>query len=208
VTDHASHPGEDYLSTLPVRAQHLLNAARRLLLDDGFASLKWERIAREANEPKAMIRYYFKDTAGLLSALLRVLSEETMQGLVELSETLPTGPERIHAAVSGLQEATRQPWYLAIFEVLPHAMHDDKLRAQIAEAYRRYRQMNQTCFGVAATPENAADLAALAALFSAAADGIAIQAVLDPLGFDADPVFAKVEQAFRVLLRDTDATGR
>ena len=204
MTDQASLAGEDFLSTLPLRAQNLLNAARRLLVDEGFSSLKWERIAKEADEPKAMIRYYFKDTAGLLSVLLRVLSEEAMHGLIELSEALPTGPERIHAAVAGLQEATRQPWYMTIFEVLPRALHDDALRAQIAEAYCRYRQMNQTCFGVTPTAENAADLAALASLFSAAADGIAIQAALDPLGFDADPVFAKVEQAFRVLLRDAE----
>lgn len=204
MTDPATCAEEDYLSSLPSRAQNLLNAARRLLLDEGFGSLTWERIAREADEPKATIRYYFKDTAGLLSALLRVLSEEAMQRLVELSEALPTGPERIHAAVSGLQELTRQPWYMTTFEVLPHAMHDDTLRAQIAEAYRWYLQMNQTCFGVAVTPKNAADLAALASLFTAAADGIAIQAALDPEGFDATPVFAKVERAFQILLQEAE----
>ena len=90
VTDQASLAGEDFLSTLPLRAQNLLNAARRLLVDEGFSSLKWERIAKEADEPKAMIRYYFKDTAGLLSVLLRVLSEEAMHELIELSEALPS----------------------------------------------------------------------------------------------------------------------
>jgi AcrR family transcriptional regulator len=203
VTDPVSHARQDFLSTLPPRAQNLLNAARRLLLDEGFASLTWERIAREAGEPKATIRYYFKDSAGLLSALLRVLSEDSMLWLVELSEALPTGPERIHAAVEGLRELTLQPWYMTTFEVVAHAVRDDALRDQVAEAYSWYRQMNQRCFGVAATPENADDLAALASLFSAVADGIAIQAALDP-GYDAAPVFAKVEQAFRVLLRETE----
>ena len=60
--------------------------------------------------------------------------------------------------------------------------------------------MNQTCFGVEPTPENEGDLSALASLFLAAADGIAIQAALDPEGYDAGPVFAKLEQALRLLL--------
>jgi AcrR family transcriptional regulator len=200
--DPVIEEGASYLSSLPPRAQNLIQASRRLLLDEGFASLRWERIAKEAGEPKAMIRYYFGDSAGLLSALLRVLSEESMEWLLERSASLPTGPERIHVAIQGLEEVTLQPWYLAIFEVLPRVLRDDKLRGQMAQAYGWYREMNALCIGVSPTPEIADDLQALAALFTAAADGIAIQAALDRDHFDAGRVFAMVERAFRLVLED------
>jgi AcrR family transcriptional regulator len=200
MADLAEPPQEDYLSSLPPRAQNLLKAARRLLIDQGFDALKWERIAQEAGEQKSMIRYYFKDTAGLMSALLRVMAQDATLWLVARSDALPTGPERIHAHVTGTHELTRHPEFLSFFDVLPHALRNDRLRAQIAGLYRWYRQMNQTCFGVQPTPENEGDLYALASLFLAAADGIAIQAALDPEGYDAAPVFAKLEQALRLLL--------
>jgi hypothetical protein len=46
--------------------------------------------------------------------------------------------------------------------------------------------------------------AALASLFSAAADGIAIQAALEPEAFDTSPVLAMLEKAFRLLLQDVE----
>jgi AcrR family transcriptional regulator len=200
MADLADTPREDDLSSLPPRAQGLLRAARRLLIDQGFDALKWERIAQEAGEQKSLIRYYFKDTAGLISALLRVMAQDATLWLVARSEALPTGPERIHAHVTGTHELTRRPEFLSFFDVLPRALRDDRLRPQIAGLYRWYREMNQTCFGITPTPGDEDDLAALASLFLAAADGIAIQAALDPEGYDAGPVFAKLEQALRLLL--------
>jgi hypothetical protein len=78
--------------------------------------------------------------------------------------------------------------------------------AQLAEAYRSYRRMNEECLGVQPTPENSADLDALASLFSAAADGIAIQTALDPDGYDPAPAFAMLERAFRLLLPEPQSS--
>jgi AcrR family transcriptional regulator len=193
-------PREDYLSTLPPRAQGLLRAARRLLIEKGYDALRWERIAAEAGEQKSLIRYYFKDKAGLISALLRVLAYDATVWMVERSDELPAGPERISTHVAAAQELTRHPEFISFFDVLPHALRDQELRPQIAELYAWYREMNLRGFGVAPSPENRADLEATASLFLAAADGIAIQAALDPGRYDPRPAFAKLERALRLLL--------
>jgi len=195
-------PREDYLSTLPPSAQSLLRAARRLLIEQGFDALRWERIAKEAGVQKSLIRYYFKDKAGLISALLRVLEYDATVRLVQQSEALPAGAERILAHVQGTRELSRRPEFMSFFDVFPHALRDDELRTQIAELYRWYREMNLQGFGVASTPANRADLEATASLFLAAADGIAIQAALDPEEYDSGPAFAKLEHALELLLAE------
>lgn len=191
---------EDYLATLPAPAQKLLRAARRLLIKKGFDALRWESIAREAGVQKSLIRYYFRDKAGLLRALLHLVSRDALLWLVEKAEALPQGPARIHAHVEGTRELTRNPQFLSFLDVLPHALRDQELRPPIAELYRWAREMNLRCFGVPVTQENVKDLEALASLFVAAADGIAIQAALDPDGYDPEPAFRKLEQATRLLL--------
>lgn len=206
---------EDYLQGLPQPAQKLLRAARRLLIRRGFDALRWESIAREAGVQRSLIRYYFGDKAGLLRALLRVLSQDALLWLVAQAEALPQGPARIHAHVAGTIKLTQNPQFLSFLDIVPQALRKEELRPPIAELYRWAREMNIRCFGVTVTQDNVKDLEALASLFVAAADGLAIQAALDPDGYDPAPAFEKLEQAARLVLetqnagshRDTPETG-
>jgi AcrR family transcriptional regulator len=192
---------ESYLATLSPSAQKLLRAARRLLIRKGFDSLRWEAIAREARVQKSMIRYYFGDTVGLLRALLRLVIQDATMWLVEQSEQLPEGQARIHAHVEGMQQLTRNPQFLSFFDIVPKAFRDEKLRPPMAEMYRWVRSMNLRCFGVPVNEYNVKELEAVASLFVAASDGIAIQAALDPQGYDPEPAFRELEQAVTFLLR-------
>ena len=72
----------DYLQSLPPRAQNLLLAAQRLLVEQGYEGLSWARVAREAGEQKSTIAYYFGYKATLVSALLRVIGQCTSNWLV------------------------------------------------------------------------------------------------------------------------------
>ena len=87
----------DYLQGLPPRAQNLLLAAQRLLVEEGYEGLSWARVAKEAGEQKSTIAYYFGDKATLVSALLRVIGQGTSTWLVEQCEALPPGHDRIDA---------------------------------------------------------------------------------------------------------------
>lgn len=195
---------QDYLATIPPPAQKLLRAARRLLIRKGFGALSWESIAKEAGVQKSLIRYYFHDKAGLLRALLQVVSRDALAWLVDQAEALPQGPARIQAHVAATLELTRNPQFLSFLDIVPQALRQEELRPPMAELYRWAREMNVRCFGLPVTQDNVQDLEAVASLFMAATDGIAIQAALDPEGYDPVPAFNKLEQATRLLLHLQD----
>jgi AcrR family transcriptional regulator len=184
----------------------LLEAAKRLLMDRGFDALRLEAIAREAGVNKAMIRYYFGDKAGLVAALVDLLLHDATEALVTSTEALPRGDARVHTHVVGTRRLMDAPEFMAFFDVLPHALRDEALRRRIADLYVWYREMNIRCLGgddslpTSGGDEGMSRDAALAALFVAAIDGLAIQAALAPEGFDLGACLAALEEAMRSLL--------
>ncbi len=201
-----SRPVSGRPGDLPPGALALLEAAKRLLMDRGFDSLRLEAIAREAGVNKAMIRYYFGDKAGLVAALVDLLLHDATEALVTSTEALPRGDARVHTHVVGTRRLMDAPEFMAFFDVLPHALRDEALRRRIADLYVWYREMNIRCLGgddslpISGGNEGMSRDAALAALFVAAIDGLAIQAALAPEGFDLGACLAALEEAMRSLL--------
>jgi len=195
----------------PPSAQALVDAARRLLVSGGFDALRLDAIAAEAGENKAMIRYYFGDKAGLLAALVDDLTHDATTGLVKRAETLPPGPERLHNHVASVRRLIEDPEFVTFFDVLPHALRDERLRPLINDLHKWYREINVRCFGAAVTPETRREVYALASLAMAVADGVAMQRALDPEGFDADPCFEILESWLRQSLcrlpRESETEG-
>ena len=172
----------------------------------GFDALRLEAIAREAGVNKAMIRYYFGDKAGLVAALVDLLLHDATEALVTSAEALPRGDARVHTHVAGARRMLEAPEFIAFFDVVPHALRDEELRLRIADLYVWYREMNIRCLGGddPSTPATAQCAmprsAAVASLFVAAIDGLAIQAALAPSGFDLGACLEVLEEAMRSLL--------
>jgi AcrR family transcriptional regulator len=183
----------DEQTELPSSARALLDAAKHLLLEGGFDALRLERIAAEAGENKALIRYYFGDKAGLVAALVDDLVHEATVQLVEQSACVPRGPERLRAHMAGVGSLLHEPAFRGLFDVLPHALRDPKLRVPIARLYEWYRDVNVQCFGGDEACASPGEAAALAGVLVAVVDGLVIQMSLDP-DFDPAPSFAVVER--------------
>jgi AcrR family transcriptional regulator len=214
---------EDIRAELPPRARNLIEAARRLLIQEGYEGLSWNRIATEAGEQKSIIGYYFGDKSTLVFTLLRLMGQDASERLVEQCESLPQGVDRLHTFLSGLRCLHSRPDSLAFYDVLPHALRDDRMRLQVAELYDWYRQTNLRVLGVdgmggrpdgpttdedaggpatASTPNVPGDpyLDAVAWLCIAAVDGIMIQEALNPPGYDSAAVHSRLEEALLHLL--------
>jgi len=191
----------DYLQGLPPRAQNLLLAAQRLLVEEGYEGLSWARVSKEAGEQKSTIAYYFGDKATLVSALLRVIGQGTSTWLVEQCEALPPGHDRIDAYLQAHLAMDKLPQSFAFFDVLPHAIRNEVLRNQVAELYAWYRDMNVKALGLDTGSEHSADAEAIAWFFIAAIDGILMQRALLPDTYDSEAVYEKVEMAFEFLVR-------
>lgn len=205
-TPSGSRPVSGRPQDLPPGALALLEAAKRLLMDRGFDALRLEAIAREAGVNKAMIRYYFGDKAGLVAALVDLLLHDATEALVTSAEALPRGDARVHTHVVGTRRMMEAPEFMAFFDVVPHALRDEELRRRIADLYVWYREMNIRCLGgddpspPTIAPGAMSRSAALASLFVAAIDGLAIQAALAPNGFDLGACLEVLEEAMRSLL--------
>ncbi len=170
---------ENPMTALPPTAQRILAAARRVLEMGGFDALRLQAIAAEAGEPKASIAYHFGNKAGLVATLVDYLLHDANLALIQATQRLPVGEERIHALVDGERrivadrEAQQQ-----FFEVLPHALRDAALRPRVATLYDGYRETVLRCLG-AGDEEDRRRLLPVAMLMIAIVDGLSIQHGLD-----------------------------
>lgn len=112
----------------------LLNAAARVMVDEGYAAVTTRRIGVEAGVNSALVYYYFESMDGLFVELFRRGAEQSL---------------------AGMQEAVRSPqplwrvWDLSreqsssalTMELIALANHRKALRAEIAHYARRSRRI-------------------------------------------------------------------
>jgi AcrR family transcriptional regulator len=173
---------EDPLSGLAETAQRLLVAAKSIIASDGFDALTLNSVAAVSGENKAMISYYFGNKAGLVAAVLDsvihdeyVASQGRMKGIDPKRRTQLLVEEMRHMDTA-IEE------FRVFFELLPHVLRDEALRARIALLYKWYWSLKLEWLGIATTSGGLDDpeLLGLAQILSAIIDGLAIQTAIDP----------------------------
>lgn len=198
---------ESFVSDLPPRAQNLLRAAHRLLVEQGYEGLTWAKVARAAGEQKSMVGYYFGDKDSLILELLKLIGRDSTSWMVEQVEGMARDADRVQAFVQKLKDVTGRPASFAFFDVLPHAMRDENLRRPVAELYEWYRTMVLRGLGFAPGQEEKPTVEAIAWLFIAAWDGILIQRALNPAGYPIDSVYQAFESAIKCLVQTLPGGG-
>jgi TetR/AcrR family acrAB operon transcriptional repressor len=199
-------PFENPVSSLPETAQKILVAASRLLMDGGYDSVTLEKVAAEAGVNKASIRYNFGNKAGLVGALVDfTLHEEFEQDLAALSST--PHKDLVHRLIDGkrhILETTDN--FRGFFDILPHALRDEDLRRRIAACYPWWAEQNLALLELQGSDAEARPevLRGLGRLLSAVADGLSVQAALDPDGFDLDEPLKALEFLLDRALPDLD----
>jgi AcrR family transcriptional regulator len=189
-----SPPTEEVASTLPPIAARLCAAARKILSDRGFGDLTIDAVAREAGEYKASVAYYFGNKSGLLAAVAdSVYPRDLCMATVAEAEKHQPGEERVRAQMAGLlRMADDRDSIRAFWELLPHILRDEQLRSDLSAVYDWYRRLDVRMFGV--DSDDHEELMYAGALVVAAVDGFALQASLDPEGFDLEKAFAMLER--------------
>jgi AcrR family transcriptional regulator len=195
-------PTEDILPRLSPTAAGLCRAAQELLRKEGFRALTLERITQEAGENKASVKYHFGNKDGLLAAVVDSLTpREAIAEMVANTDPLAPGAERLHAHIEGLRALTDDiASFRAFFDVFPHVLQHPRLQSQVAELYAWHRQLNVRMFGVHVPPDEQRRLGSVAALVTAAIDGLALQALLDPDHFDLDGALLALERLLALYL--------
>ena len=115
----------------PEVRERLVEAAARLVAEQGYASTSVRAIAQEAGVTPAMISYYFGDKSGLLEAILDTAFERLLAGIRELAAegTGDDGPFAARFIPLYLRTIGREPW-------IPHLMLREVLAADTAVRQR------------------------------------------------------------------------
>jgi len=191
---------DTWLEGLSPTAHHLLDAARRILLAEGYEGLTLEAVALEAGEDRATIKRHFGSKAGLIHALFDDMGDDIYGDVTSRAERLPEGGERAHALIRSLAElASDRQLTQGVFELAPHAIRDPVLRDRLAALYAWYRatMIEQTGMAAGLTSatayEDREDIRALPALVMAVIDGMSLQVSLDKTAVDCDRVFALLD---------------
>jgi AcrR family transcriptional regulator len=176
---------EDPTDSLPASAQSILAAARRVLAERGFEGLTIEAVANEANVSRTLIPYHFGSRAGLVEILIDSLFHDFAVGIWR-GRVTSASPGSLDDFLEMVRlEAEDVTGQKDFFELMVCALREETLRKRVAELFAHYRRFNvslaglggQDAYGATAEGE------AVGAVLQALADGLALQAAMDP-GFD------------------------
>lgn len=167
--------------------EELLQAARRLLEERGYAHITARDLVAASDTNLASIGYHFGSKAALLNAAIEAAFRDWAEQLAAFVMADPdaTPLERATATwVASLEEMPqRRPILQSYVEALAQALRVPELREQLAEHYRRARSMVAALVAQSLDDGSDADdprCRAVAALVIAACDGLALQSLLDP----------------------------
>lgn len=178
---------------LPATARALLSAGKRLLRDEGFDALRFERIEAESGENKALIRYYFGSKAGFVAALVDDLVRDAAAETLSEEADAPQDRDRFSGHLAMVADMIHRPGFTAFLDILPYALRDPELRVPLAKWYVGLREVNAEKLAVGHDAVDPAEIEAMAGLVVAVFDGLAIQAALDP-EWDAGPSVRALER--------------
>jgi len=110
----------------------LVDAAERLMVEDGYAAVTSRRVAAMAGVKPALVHYYFRTMDDLFLALFRARAE---QGLERQARALESAQP-----LWALWEYSRDPRGTALtMEFIAVANHRKAIRAEIARSAERFR---------------------------------------------------------------------
>lgn len=173
----------------------IVAAAAQVLGEHGYEAATVKQIARAAGVAPGLVHYYFEGKEALLAAVLHEAAERHLAETAGRRAAL-TPAELFDAELADRKRrVTDEPaWYRLRYEFFALGLRNPALMPGVARLLASGRA------GAAAVIQRIAggtrpglDAEALAAVFLAALDGVALQKLADP-SFDLDAAFAALAQ--------------
>lgn len=188
------------------RRARIVSAARKLLAEEGYDRVTMKQVAREAGVAQGLIHYYFSGKDEILVEVLVQTSEEYADEAGRLARSLPEGESLSEAALATVKERVfRQPeWHRLRYELFAMGLRKpgfltgvaallESGRSGISSTLDRVSGEQDHGRGTARDPEREA----LAAVLLACFDGLALQKLADPEGFDLDAAYEVLAKMVR-----------
>jgi AcrR family transcriptional regulator len=184
-------------------AVRILEAAKRILSERGYAKLTLQAIEEESGEYRALVAYYFGSKQGLVDAIIDSLMDAEDQALREHLEGIEAPEERVRALIDEQRQISAD-WrgFRAFYELLPHIMRDDRLREELAADYAKSRELDRQTLAAGGGSGGDEGLDKLAALSVAIVEGLAVQFAADQEHFDHEGTYRLWEDMVLAYLRE------
>ena len=194
--------GKDPSQRLPKPAQRILKAAQRILGKGGLKSLTLDSIAEASGQPRSSVSYYYQGKQGLITALFAsALYGDQLAYMTLFSNDSIPGPAELHQRMFARTPRSR---VRAFFLLLPAVLHDEELRKRAGASYGELREWLAGWMTSRDRPTQEAR--ALASVIVACLDGVAIQTLYDPAGFDPTPALETISSLIAVGLRPAQSS--
>lgn len=118
--------------------RRLLQTTVRCLAEHGWEVSTVAFIAAEAGISRGAVQHHFRTREALILAALEHMFDERAGLLDALPDPDGSGPDRVHAVVSGLVEAIGGELFRAALQVWTVAAADAELRAAVVPLERRF----------------------------------------------------------------------
>ncbi len=187
------------MKTHTTTREHILQAAYRVLTEQGYDATTIKAIAREAEVAPGLLHYYFANKDELLVEVLRDISNRYTENMRSVMERLPADQLGEAGLNDALQRTLRTPEaYRLRYELFALGLRNPALLPAVTALLKGGResigQIVQTVGG-----EQAADPNLLAAILLACFDGLALQHLTDP-DFDVKGAYGVLAHMVSVFL--------
>ena len=183
-------------------AVRILEAAKKILSERGYAKLTLQAVEEESGEYRALVAYYFGSKQGLVDAIIESLMDAEDEALREHLEGIEEPEERVRTLIDEQRQISAD-WrgFRAFYELLPHIMRDDRLREDLAVDYAKSRELDRQTLAAGGRGGDQ-DLGKLAALSVAIVEGLAVQYAADQESFDHAGTYRLWEDMVLAYLRE------
>jgi TetR/AcrR family transcriptional repressor of bet genes len=166
--------------------QQVLDAAVVTLAERGFAQTSVQDIADAAKLSKGAVHYHFESKDDLIQCVLSQCCEHLSARAKAAWEAPGSPTERVRRAVEEMWSARKErtPEFKVISDLMAQAVHDESLRAPVAQMFQRNREQLveaglRGLLALGIKPK--VSEAVIPRLLLAALDGLALHAVFDPM---------------------------
>ena len=128
----------------------LMDAAERLLFEDGYAGVTTRRVAEAAGVKHGLVHYYFGSMEELLTQTLERVAER-LAGALEEHYASPdmTFPEKWQIVAQNWIAEPRSRFPKVLLELSAMSWNMPQLRRRVTEVYARFRAIFEHYFGQA-----------------------------------------------------------
>jgi AcrR family transcriptional regulator len=162
--------------------RRILDAARRVLMDEGLERFTTRRVAEVADVSHGMCHYYFVDKNDLVRALIEQARSDWVNPLEQLATENGSAEQRIRSVIAWMAEPATVEVMRVHLALFWFALKDDALKEQLAAEYKSWRAHFVALFIELGKEQDLKDFDAerVGEAFASAADGLVQQQVLDP----------------------------